>query len=201
MDPELPLTQEPARLSRGKQSSASSVTSGVPQGSVIGPLLFLIYINDLPEQVSSTTRLFADDSLLYRKIRSPADTKALQEDLDRLQKWELDWMMSFNPSKCEVIRVTKKRNPITANYNIHGQDLNFVKDGKYLGVQISESLSWNAHIASTAKKASNSLAFLRRNLTSCPPDVKAQSYKTLVRPILEYASTVWDPTPPPTSTR
>ena len=71
--------------------------------------------------------------------------------------------------------------------------MNFVKDGKYLGVQISESLSWNAHIASTAKKASNSLAFLRRNLTSCPPDVKAQSYKTLVRPILEYASTVWDP--------
>ena len=102
-------------------------------------------------------------------------------------------MMSFNPSKCEVIRVTKKRNPIRTNYNIHGQDLNFVKDGKYLGVHISENLSWNAHIAATAKKASNSLAFLRRNLTSCPPDIKAQSYQTLVRPILEYASTVWDP--------
>ena len=99
-------------------------------------------------------------------------------------------MMSFNPSKCEV---TRKRNPIRANYNIHGHDLNFVKDGKYLGVNISENLSWNAHIAATAKKASNSLAFLRRNLASCPPDIKAQSYQTLVRPILEYASTVWDP--------
>jgi len=102
-------------------------------------------------------------------------------------------MMSFNPTKCEVIRITKRRTPIIATYNIHGQDLSFVKTGKYLGVHISDTLSWNSHVAATAKKANNSLAFLRRNLTSCPQDIKAQSYKTLVRPILEYASTVWDP--------
>ena len=153
-------------------STSSPVTSGVPQGSVIGPLLFLIYINDLPLQVKSTTCLFADDSLLYRKICSPSDTKALQDDLDRLQKWEDDWMMSFNPSKCEVIRITKKRNPILCTYNIHSHNLSFVKNGRYLGVHISEKLSWNDHVATTAKKANNSLAFLRRNLASCPQDVK-----------------------------
>ena len=180
-------------LVEGSSSTSSQVTSGVPQGSVLGPLLFLLYINDLPAQVTSTSRLFADDSLLYRKVRTTADTKALQDDLDRLQKWEEDWMMSFNPSKCEVIRITKRRNPTQATYNIHGQDLTFTKNGKYLGVYISQNLSWNAHIAATAKKANNSLAFLRRNLTSCPQDIKAQSYQTLVRPILEYASTVWDP--------
>jgi hypothetical protein len=102
-------------------------------------------------------------------------------------------MMSFNPSKCEVIRITKKRNPILATYTIHSHDLSFVKNGRYLGVHISEKLTWNDHIAATTKKANNSLAFLRRNLASCPQDVKAQCYQTLVRPILEYASTAWDP--------
>lgn len=177
----------------GKSSDTAPVTSGVPQGSVIGPLLFLLYINDLPLQTTSPTRLFADDSLLYRKIRCAQDAKALQEDLDRLQKWERDWLMSFNPSKCEVIQITRKRNPIRSTYSIHGRDLKVVKGGTYLGVHIDEKLTMNTHVATTAKKANNSLAFLRRNLTSCPQDIKAQCYQTLVRPILEYAGTAWDP--------
>jgi len=171
-------------------SESSPVTSGVPQGSVMGPLLFLKYINDLPEHVTSTSRLFADDSLLYRKIRSPADARSLQEDLDKLQLWEKDWMMAFNASKCEVIRFTKKRNPIKFTYTIHNEELNIVTNGKYLGAHLTNDLSWNTHVSATAKKATNSLAFLRRNLTSCPQGIKEQGYKTLVRPILEYASTV-----------
>ena len=85
-------------LVEGCKSDSTAVTSGVPQGSVLWPLLFLAYINDLPDQVKSTSRLFADDSLLYKKIRSTSDAISLQEDLDKLQKWESDWMMSFNPS-------------------------------------------------------------------------------------------------------
>ena len=177
----------------GHASTPAPVTSGVPQGTVLGPLLFLIYINDLPMKVSSTTRLFADDSLLYRRIRSPEDARILQEDLDKLQDWEKEWQMSFNPIKCEVIRVTNKRNPIRTPYQIHGHDLTVAKTGKYLGVTISSDLSWNAHVDATVKKANNSLSFLRRNLARCPKDVKAQSYQTMVRPILEYASTSWDP--------
>ena len=149
-------------------------------------LLFLIYINDLPLKVSSTTRLFADNSLLYRRIKSTEDALVLQKDLDKLQEWERDWQMSFNASQCGVIRVTWKRNPIKTTYTIHGHDLTVNKTSKYLGVTIADNLTWNAHVDTTSKKANNSLAFLRRNLVSCPRDIKAQSYQALVRPILEY---------------
>ena len=90
-------------------SKTTEVTSGVPQGTVLGPLLFLVYINDMPETISSTARLFADDSLVYRIIRTEEDQALLQKDLDKLQKWERDWLMQFNPDKCEVIRITNKR--------------------------------------------------------------------------------------------
>ena len=90
---------------RQHTSSPATVTSGVPQGTVLGPLLFLIYINDLPLKVPSTTRLFADDSLLYRRIKSPDGAQNIQEGLDKLQEWERDWQMSFNANKSEVIRI------------------------------------------------------------------------------------------------
>ena len=119
-------------LVEGQASESSPVTSGVPQGTVLGPLLFL-YINDMPMKVSSTARLFADDSLLYRRIRSSQDSISLQEDLDRLQQWEKEWQMSFNPTKCVVLRITRKRDPINATYKIHNHvDLELVKQGKYL---------------------------------------------------------------------
>ena len=176
----------------GEQSKPAPVTSGVPQGSVLGPLLFLVYINDLPSQVLSQTRLFADDCLLYRTINNADDTIALQKDLDALQHWEQKWQMHFNPDKCEVIRITNKRKIVNANYTIHGQELGFTEKAKYLGVTIDPKLSWNHHINSVKTKANNTLAFLRRNLADCPKNIRKQSYLTLVRPQLEYASTVWD---------
>ncbi|MCG8034813.1 MAG: hypothetical protein JAZ03_21935, partial [Candidatus Thiodiazotropha taylori] len=180
-------------LVEGQESPSAPVTSGVPQGSVLGPLLFLLYINDMPGKVASTSRLFADDSLLYRRIRTQQDASILQEDLRKLEKWETDWQMQFNPTKCETIRITRKRNPIKTTYNIHGHDLATVTSGKYLGTTIHEKLLWNDHVDAVTKKANNSLAFLRRNITSCPADIKAQCYKTLVRPIMEYAAPAWDP--------
>ena len=101
--------------------------------------------------------------------------------------------MSFNPDKCEVIRITNKKNIIDAKYTIHGQVLHETNRAKYLGVTIDNTLSWNSHIDIMTKKANNTTAFLRRNLSSCPADVKPTCYKTLVRPQLEYAATVWDP--------
>ena len=103
----------------GTHSIATNVTSGVPQGTVLKPLLFLVYINDMPEKISSTTRLFADDSLVYRIIRSKEDQTLLQQDLNKLQEWEHDWLMQFNADKCEVIRITYKRNPLAHDYDIH----------------------------------------------------------------------------------
>ena len=178
----------------GTQSETAPVTSGVPQGSVLGPLLFLCYINDLPTCVSSDIRLFADDCLLYRTIHSQQDAVILQEDLNMLQQWEAKWLMSFNPGKCEVLRVTNKRKHIIhTHYKIHGMILDTVDKTKYLGVTIQSKLNWKPHIHNITKKANSVRAFLQRNLSNCPRPVKEQAYKTYVRPILEYASTVWDP--------
>ena len=179
----------------GTASPSAPVLSGVPQGTVLGPLLFLAYINDLPDCITpgSDARLYADDSALSREIKTSDDEKALQSDLDELQAWERRWKMEFNPDKCQAMRVTLKRNRADPSYTIHGQELEAVTKAKYLGLTISKNLSWSDHIAATAKKAETARAFLARNIHSCPPEVKKQCYTTLVRPILEYASEVWDP--------
>ena len=102
--------------------------------------------------------------------------------------------MSFNPGKCEVLRVTNKRKHIIhTHYKIHGMILDTVDKTKYLGVTIQSKLNWKPHIHNITKKANSGRAFLQRNLSNCPRPVKEQAYKTYVRPILEYASTVWDP--------
>ena len=106
----------------------------------MGPLFFLLYINDMPGKVVSTSRLFADDSLLYRRIKTIQDTVILQEDLRKLEKWEADWQMEFNSYKCETIRTTRKWTPIKTSYSIHGNHLATVPTGKYLGTSIQEKL-------------------------------------------------------------
>ena len=125
----------------GSTSGECEVASGVPQGSVLGPSLFLVYINDLPEQVRSTTRLFADDCLLYRKINSLEDTIIIQDDLVKLQQWEDKWLMCFNPDKCEVLRVTAKKKTLMSHYNIRGTILSVVPAAIYLRVSIDSRLS------------------------------------------------------------
>lgn len=180
-------------LLEGHKSGPLDVISGVPQGTVIGPLLFLAYINDLPQSTFSEARLFADDCLVYRKIKNVKDTETLQDDLNKLQEWESRWQMNFHPEKCIVIQITSKRNPLIRNYQLHGHTLDAVEHGKYLGITINHDLQWKTHINQTVGKASRTLGFLRRNLGRCKPEVKANAYITMVRPTLEYASTVWDP--------
>ena len=97
--------------------------SGVPQGTVLGPLLFLIFINDLPECVISKTRLFADDAVVYREIRSEKDCLELQKDLYELEKWENTWGMSFHPDKCNILRVSRAKKTIKYNYTLKGHQL------------------------------------------------------------------------------
>ena len=180
-------------LVEGKASAEADVVSGVPQGTVMGPLLFLVFINDLPETVNSTVKLFADDCLIYRPIKSARDSAILQEDLDHLEKWEKDWQMAFHPQKCTTIHISKRKNPIKIDYKLHNHTLESVPGGKYLGIYISQDLSWKDHINQTAAKAIRSVGFLRRNLRHCPQEVRRQAYTTLVRPVLEYGSSVWDP--------
>ena len=126
----------------GEGSDSVPLTSGVPQESVLGPILFLIYINDLPENIVSQVRLFADDNALYFTMWSADDSSVLQQDLDRLSRWEVAWDMEINPSKCQVVQVTGSRNPISASlYRLHGEILETVSCAKYLGVDITSNLS------------------------------------------------------------
>ena len=178
----------------GESSDTIPVTSGVPQGSVLGPILFLVYINDLPESITSQVRLFADDTAVYLTITDKdTDGTTLQSDLDKLQEWSRKWDMSFNPSKCQVIQATKARVPIPTSYSLHGQTLKTVSSARYLGVDIASSLSWNTHVDRVASTANRTLGFLKRNIKSKSPYIRKCTYQTLVRPQLEYASSVWDP--------
>ena len=93
----------------GESSAEARVKSGVPQGSVLGPLMFLIFINDLAENTTSTVRLFADDCVMYRPIRHANDCEALQEDLNKLHDWEERWQLRFNATKCNILRATHAR--------------------------------------------------------------------------------------------
>ena len=180
-------------LLNGSNSDSIPVSSGVPQGSVLGPILFLAYINDLPDQVKSRVRLFADDTAMYLALDKPGDSEILQKDLESLEKWEKLWDMSFNPSKCQVIHVTRSKSPSQAIYYLHGCALESVSSAKYLGVTVSEDLSWSDHINNITKKANQTLGFIKRNIRVHNRDLKSTAYKTLVRPQLEYASTVWSP--------
>ena len=99
------------------------MSSGVPQGTVLGLLMFLIYINDITENVSSQLKFFADDCLLYHVIKTEQDSILLQKDLDALSQWAIVWQMRFNLSKCTVMRCMRSQNPMIANYSLHGSIL------------------------------------------------------------------------------
>ena len=177
----------------GVKSDWAPVVSGVPQGTVLGPLLFSLHINDIMSDIESEIRLFADDCVCYREIKDIEDTLKLQKDIDRLGIWARKWGMRFQPVKCNMMQLTNKHNKIQASFTLEGTVLENVDSIKYLGVTITSDLKWNSHIRNVCSKANRTLGFLRRNLFSCPQDVKEAAYKSLVRPILEYGSTVWDP--------
>ena len=177
----------------GESSDYVPVTSGVPQGTVLGPLLFLIYINDIIENITSKLKLFADDCLLYRTITSEQDTMALQKDLDTLVQWASKWQMKFNTSKCTIMRCTRSANPIQFKYTLQETNLEESDKYMYLGVMLDKSLSWSSHITHVANKATRMLNFIKRHLSKCSTAIKASAYSLLVRPLMEYACAVWDP--------
>ena len=160
----------------GIYSDWAPVISGVPQGSVIAPILFLIYINDLPNNLKSTVRLFADDTIIYMTISNGTDSTARsRQDLDKLAKCEETWQMEFHPQKCSVLHIIRSRNPKYKQYTLHGHILVKEDNAKYLGVVISKTLSWNNHI---------------NDVTSELARKKTSAYFTLVRPQLEYAAAI-----------
>ena len=188
------LTQRKQRVVMdGEFSDWVRVESSVPQGTVTGPLFFLLFINDLPDGISTNVRLFADDCILYTNVASPEDAGRLQADLDKLTEWQDKWQMDFNAKKCYVLRITHAKQPQKYTYTLNNTELQETQTHTYLGVDLSHDLTWNSHINRIATKANRTLGFLRRNIYQCPTHIKDMAYKTLVRPILDYCSSVWDP--------
>ena len=174
----------------GEESEEVLVESGVPQGTVLGPILFLCHINDLPMCVNSQVRLFADDCLLYRTINTFQDHLILQNDLSKLEGWACEWGMKFNAKKCYILRIRNKMNYLF--YKLDNCILKQVSDNPYLGLQISQDLKWHTHISNISKKASCTLGFLQRNLKHCSKECRKTAYISLVRSTLEYGAIIWD---------
>ena len=177
----------------GAVSDPAPVVSGVPQGTVLGPILFLIFINDLPSELTCSTRLFADNCIVYSKVRNKSDQERLQRDLDTLSQWEGRWGMEFHPQKCSVLACTRSSKPKSYAYTLKGHTLEQQQTTKYLGVDISHQLSWDTHINRITKKASSMLGFVKRNLKIANTQTKANAYFTLIRPHVEYCCSVWNP--------
>lgn len=137
---------------------------GVPQGTVLGPLLFFTFINDLPAGIASNIRLFADDCLLYRTINSPQDGEILQKDLDRLHKWTNTWQMKFNIEKCHSMKFSLLRNTTDTSYKLGSSTLTSVTEYPYLALTFSTNMSWSKHINGITTRANKILGLVRRNL-------------------------------------
>ena len=140
----------------GTGSVSSPVLSGVPQGTVIGPILFLICINDINCDINSRMWFFADDSIIYREIRSIGDHKKLQDNITKLQSWSERWQLTFKPKKCYVLSITNKRNISKFVYHINNVAIES-KDWKYIGVIIDPKMNWNDRFTEIATKPRQAL--------------------------------------------
>ena len=130
----------------GTRSNFIGVCSGVPQGSFLGPSLFLVYISDLPENLMSPTQLFSDETAVYKVVQALKDYEQLQQDLQWLDKWETSWNMAFHPEKCTTLPVTRARKDLQYPYQLHGHTLETTDSTKYLSITIKKDLGWNIHI-------------------------------------------------------
>ena len=179
----------------GQSSSTKPVTSGVPQGSVLGPILFVIYINDLPDVIQCCIRLFADDSKIYWRVSRIEHVEILQSCLNKAVTWADIWEMFFNLLKCHHLHVGK--NSMGQIYTMQSPDgevrLETVESEKDLGVIIDSALSFGEHIGSKISIANRNLGLIFKTFTFMDKDMFLNLFKSLVRPHLEYASTVWSP--------
>lgn len=181
----------------GSMSSWKDVTSGVPQGSVLGPVLFVIYINDLPEVVDSLCSMYADDTKVYRPVKTSEDNKYLQKDLDNLVDWADKWQMRFNADKCKILQIGAKNKNYVYSMRKHGS-LDRVKlenssAERDLGVNIDNELKFSKHVETQVNKANRILGLIRRSYEHLDVETLRLLFVALVRPHLEFANVVWSP--------
>ena len=192
------LTHRRQRVTiNGSNSEWLTVTSGVPQGSILGPLLFLLYINDLPTVLSTNTlcAIFADDPKITRHIQSHQDHLILQRDITNVHNWSTAWGLKFNSNKCMVLSMARNGHPTEFNYTMDQVDLTRTNTANDLGVLVTTTLKWNEHLNNIISKANQRFWLTVRTLGYEAPFLsKKTTFTALVRPYLEYNTVIWSPT-------
>ena len=181
-------------LINGKFSSFIEITSGVPQGSILGPLLFLIYFNDIVDDVKNHIFLFADDTTIV-SINSTWENVqfSLNEDLKKIEKWSSDWLTSFNPSKTEFMLISNKPlHNCLFELKLNDNILSKVQTHKHLGLIFNSELTWKDHIIYTCKRVSKRLGLLYKFKKKLNRGTLSKLYLCWIRPIIEYCSVCYD---------
>jgi len=184
----------------GNFSQQKAVTSGIPQGSVLGPLLFVIYINDLAQYCDSGGELFlfADDAKLFKHIQSMHDSCVLNRNCQNLFNWSEKWLMKLNIDKCKVLTITQNKSCVDYKYSLDTRDSGIVELErvyimKDLGVTIDPSLNFKDHIYDKIKKAYQMLGIINRNFSNLDIFSFLMLYKSMVRSHIEYGNVIWSP--------
>ena len=176
-------------------SDWSEVLSGVPQGSVLGPTLFILYIMDIPEVIQSNVDMFADDTKIYRPIRDDRDSDILQRDINNISEWSKTWMMKFNVNKCNHMRIS--RGDENTDYFMNGengpQKLGNINKEKDLGIYVTNNMKVGHQCSEAANKANRALGLVNRTFKYHNTRSFINLYKSYVRPHLEFAIQAWSP--------
>ena len=187
------LSQRTQRVKvNGKLSRKAKVCSGVPQGSVLGPILFILYINDLPNNLKHCTcDIFADDTKIHATANNLEEAENIQKDLDSLSKWCKEWLLSFNKKKCHLLQFGRKN--AKCLYHLDGFLISPVDEEKDLGVIVSQDLKAEKNVTACVTKANKVLGMIKRTFSYLDEEILTQLYKVFVRPHLEYCQQVWAP--------
>ncbi len=175
----------------GEVSEWMNVTSSVVQGSVLGPICFSIYMDDMDDGLKATLSKFADNTKVIYPIKTQEDQQILQNDINNLLQWANDWQMSFNESKCAVMHFGNA-NP-KYSYYMGGTELKHSKEEKDLGVYITENMKFTKHCAEAVKKANKIIGMIKRKFMNFDEEVMMMLYKSLIRPHIDYCVPVWRP--------
>ena len=180
----------------GCQSQWAPVLSGIPQGSILGPILFSLFVNDLPGEVQSLISMFADDTKIYKMLTSASSGEELEESLHQLEEWAERMQMRFHPGKCKVMHLGKRNQK--KNYSMKDgrggmHILEEVTVEKDLGVKIDNQLKFSDHVQAKVNTANKTMGFIRHSFQYLDKEIFSLLYKALVRPHLEFASCVWSP--------
>ena len=180
----------------GSTSSTSNVTSGVPQGSILGPLLFIVTMDSITNikfSARAALTLYADDICYYKEVCTDDDCLDVQSDVNAIKDWTETQALRLNATKTKAMLVTRKKKPLILKIDLGKKAIETVSSIKYLGIILSNDLSWSAHINATCCQAKRIIGFLYRHFHLADSNCLTRLYHAIVVPILDYGASIWDP--------